>query len=248
MAKQQKSGLIAICTHVFNFVDFDIYFNHMHCMAHWSRDYELVLIGKSGLEAATARNRIVDRVIEKECSHALFIDGDHFMPLETLPFLLETMQETEGAMVSGVVCKKGERFQQVNWQVKDEDGERRYYEMSLPLDGRLYEVSICAFGCTLVDIKKLKKLKKPYFRDTCDEKFKGEPVNIRSDINICNMFRDNGERIWVDTRILIGHQGVPSIVYPQSGELFGKLREIEGELSRLKDGQVGKYYCPGRDV
>ena len=247
MVKQQKSDLIAICTHVFDTVDFDIYFNHMYCVAHWGRDFELVFVGKSGLTAATARNRIIERALEKGCVYALFLDGDHYIPVETLPYLLAVIKDVDGAMVSGVVCKKGERFQQVCWRVDEVKGKKQYYQMTLPLDGRLYEVSICPFGCTLIDLKKLQKLKKPYFRDTCDEEFNDELVNIRSDINICNRFRDVGEKIWVDTRILVGHLGVPSIVYPQSSEFFGKLREIEGELSKLKEGQVGKYFYPNED-
>ncbi len=243
MAKQQKPT-VAICTHVFNDVAFDVYFNHLYCVAQWSKSFDLVFVGKSGLTAASARNRLIERAVEKKCTHALFIDGDHLVPPETLPFLMETGDE---AMVSGVVCKKGEQFQQVCWQVKDVDEKRQYYNMTLPLDGRLYEVSVCAFGCTLINLEKLQKLKKPYFRDTCYEKFEGKLVNVRSDINICNMFRDNGEKIWVDTRILVGHLGVSTIVYPQSSEFFGNLRSIEGELSKLKEKQVGFYFYPGED-
>lgn len=245
MTEQQKSRSVAICTHVFSDVDFDIYFNHMYCVAHWSRGFDLVFVGKSGLTAASARNRIIERAIEKNCTHALFLDGDHLVPVETLPLLMESGDE---AMVSGVVCKKGERFQQVCWQVKENTaGKKEYYHMVLPLDGRLYEVSVCAFGCTLINLEKLQKLKKPYFRDTCEEKFEGELCNVRSDINICTMFKDIGEKSWVDTRVLVGHLGVPSIVYPQSAEFFGNLREIEGELSKLKEGQVGHYFYPGED-
>lgn len=245
MTEQQKPRSVAICTHVFEGVNFDIYFNHLYCIAHWARDFDLTFVGKSGLTAANARNMIIERAIEKKCSHALFLDGDHLIPVETLPYLMESSDE---AIVSGVVCKRGDTFQQVCWQVKDgKDGKREYYQMVLPLDGRLYEVSICAFGCTLINLETLQKLKKPYFRDTCEDKFQGEMVNVRSDINICNAFRDIGEKVWVDTRILVGHLGVPSVIYPQSGELFGKLRQIEGELSKLKEGQTGKYFYPNED-
>lgn len=242
MAEQQQPGPIAICTYVFDRVDYDIYFCHMFCVASWSKQFDLVFVGKSGLSAATARNQIIDKAIEKGCSHALFLDGDHLVPIETLPFLLEAIQELDGAMVSGVACKKGERFQQVSWQVKEVNGKREYYELTLPLDGKQYEVSVGPFGCTLIDLKKLQKLKKPYFRDMCEEECDGEKVNVRSDINICNMFRDIGEKIWVDTRILVGHLGVPSVVYPQSGELFNKLKIIEAEMSKLREGQQGFYF------
>jgi len=204
---------------------------------------QLVGLGRGGLSAAEARNKIIDKALEMDCSYALFLDGDHLVPIETLSYLSEAMQASDAAMVSGVVCKKGERFQQVCWEVREVDGKKEYYHVTLPLDGRLYEVSVCAFGCTLIDLKKLKKLKKPYFRDTCDSNLGSELVNIRSDINICNAFRDNGEKIWVDTRVLVGHMGVRGVVYPQGAELFDKLKFLEIEARKLKEGQQGKYFC-----
>jgi len=126
---EQQSPLIAVCTHVFNTVDFDIYFNHMYCVAHWGREFDLVFVGKSGLTAAAARNRIIERAVEKECTHALFLDGDHYIPVETLPYLFAIMKDTEGAVVSGVVCKRGEQFQQVCWRVDEVKSEKQYYQM-----------------------------------------------------------------------------------------------------------------------
>lgn len=241
--EQQMPGLVAICTYVFQAVDFDIYFNHMYCIADWSRKFDLLIVGKAGLQAADARNQLIDCAIDKGCSHALFLDGDHLIPPEALPYLMES---GDVAMVSGLVCKKGERFQQVCWYVKDVGGgKKEYYHLTLPLDGQLHEVSVGPFGCTLINLEKLQKLKKPYFRDLCEEEFDGELVNVRSDINICNMFRDIGEKIWVDTRILVGHLGVPQAIYPQSSTLFGKLRDIEGEMSKLREGQVGVYFLRG---
>jgi len=70
-------------------------------------------------------------------------------------------------------------------------------------------------------------------------------ANIRSDVNLCRAFRDIGAHIWVDTRVLVGHKGVSAVVYPQSAQLFGKLKAIEVEMSKLSEGQVGKYYFPG---
>jgi len=244
MAEQQQCvGPIALAIHVFDRIDFDVYFNHLYCAAHWGREYDLVFIGKAGLDAARARNAIIERCFEKKCSHVLFLDGDHFVPVEALSFLLETGDE---AMVSGLVNKKGENFQQVCWLIKEIDDKEQFFQMDLPLDGQVHEVSVCAFGCTLINLKKLKKLKKPYFRDTCVDKDDGGVFsNIRSDINLCRAFKDIGEEIWVDTRVLVGHKGVPTVVYPQSAKLFDKLKAIEVEMSKLSEGQVGKYYYPG---
>ena len=241
--KQQAVGPIAIATHVFERVDFDIYFNHIWCASHWAREHELVFIGKSGLDAAQARNAIIERCFEKKCSHVLFLDGDHFVPVETLSYLLCTADQ---AMVSGVVNKKGEDFQQVCWLIDAVAGKDQFFHAELPLDGRVHEVSVCAFGCTLINLEMLSKLKKPYFRDTCTDKDDdGSPINIRSDVNLCRAFRDIGEKIYVDTRVLVGHKGVSTIIHPQNAQLLNKLKLIEIEMAKLREGQVGKYYYPG---
>jgi len=240
--KQQKVGPIAICTHVFNHVDFDVYFNHMYCIANWAKKYDLVFAGKSGVQAATARNLIIERCFEHKCTHAFFIDGDSLIPADALDFLLETGDQ---AVVSGLVCKRGETYQQVCWQVKEVKGKNQYYALTLPLDGKTYEVSVGPFGCTLINLEKLRKLKKPYFRDTCEPDNDGKLQNIRSDVNLALAFRDIGEKSWVDTRVLVGHLGVPSIVYPQSSELFEKSRFMEREYVKLREGQAGVYYVPG---
>jgi len=240
--QQGKIGTIAICTHVFESVDFSVYFNHLYCAAHWGQKYDLRFVGKCGLSAARARNSIIQRAIDFGCTHALFIDGDHMIPVETLEFLLETGDQ---AMVSGLVCKRGENFQQVAWEVRSVKGHDQYYMVTLPMDGRVYEVNVCAFGCTLINLEKLKKLKKPYFRDTCVPGKDGEePTNIRSDVNLCLAFREIGENVWIDTRVLIGHLGIAQVVYPQSASLLEKLKSIELETSKLREGQQGVYYWP----
>ena len=229
---RKKKVKIAICAHAFNFVDFDVYFNHLWCIGKWSQKYELIFVGKKGLSAATAREQIIARAFEEKCTHAFFMDADHLFPTNALDLLMRNKDE---AMTSGLVCKKGEHFPQVGWMVKD----GKYYGVELPLDGRLYEVGACAFGCTLINLRILHKLKKPYFRDMYVPESK---ANLRSDINLCNMIRDIGEHVFIDTLLLVGHHCMESVVYPQNSALFDKLRILEAENIKLKEGQQGYYY------
>lgn len=229
---------IALCSHVFNHISFDVYFNHMWCVAKWVKDFDLIFVGKSGLDSAQARNGMIERCFEKEVTHVFFMDGDHYFPSDVLKLLYELKDE---AIVSGLVCKRGEGFQQVGWII---DSNGMYHTLELPLDGQVYDVAVCAFGCTLINLEKLKKLKKPYFRDTCEPSVDGSLQNIRSDVNLCNAFRDIGEKVWIDTRVLIGHDGIPCIIYPQNSRTFRDLKNIEVEARKLKEGQTGIWYNP----
>ena len=234
---EEKKVKIGLATHAFNFVDYKIAFNQEHAIATWAKKYDMVMIGKKGLDNATAREKICEMAIENGCTHILFLDQDHVVPVQMLDLLLENK---DTAMVSGLVCKKGEGFKQVAFGM---DSEGRYLELNLPLDGRIYEVAVCAFGCTIVNVEKLQKLEKPWFRDTCEEFF-GKKENCRSDVNLCNMFRKQlKEKIFIDTRILIGHLGVEfcNVVYPQNAEFIRNMVELYNQSIKLKEGQQGFY-------
>lgn len=230
-----KKLKIAICSHAFNSVDYSVYFNHMWCYAHWAQKYDTILCGKKGLDAATARNALVARAQEYNCTHMFIMDADHVFPLEALDCLTELSDE---AMVSGLICKRGEGFQQVGF-IKDANG---YAPVELPLDGKQYQVSVCAFGCTLINMHHLQKLHKPYFRDICRQTPTGEPYNFRSDIVLCEAFGEIGERCWIDTRVLVGHHGIDSVVYPQSAKALKSAFELAKQLDKPGRGQEGYYY------
>jgi hypothetical protein len=189
----------------------------------------------------------MERAIQAKCTHVLFMDEDHLFPAETLDCLYEVATEDHAAAVSGVVCKKGEEFQQVNWEVHaDAKGLQGYYAVALPLDGKVYQTHVCAFGATLVSVEAIKKLVKPWFRDTCEPGCDGNQNNIRSDVNLCLAFKDAGLPVFVDTRILIGHCSESGVVYPQGAKNFKRMIELSRDLNKLSEGQVGYYYTvPG---
>lgn len=240
-------GPIGICVHSYDKVHFEEYFNHLWCIAHWAQKYNLVFIGKPGLDAATARNTIIDRAVDLKCTHVLFMDEDHFFPKETLDCLYEAATEdSPAAMVSGLVCKKGDGHQQVCWEIKDTKDGPQYYAVTLPLDSKTYQVHVCAFGCTLINIESIRKLKKPYFRDSCEPGLDGVPLNIRSDVNLCLAFKEIGEKVFVDTRVLIGHDtGTGVVVYPQNSNQINHLGALIKDSYKLREGQSGFYYTPG---
>lgn len=238
----EKKVRIGISTHAFETVDFDVHFNHLACIYKWGKEYDLVFIGKKGLQAARAREMMADMAIKAECTHMFFMDADHLFPTQALPTLMENADE---AMVSGLVVKKGEGFPQVAWMVQGSGDTRKYAAAQLPLDGGVYEVGVCAFGCTLINMDKLTKLDRPFFRDTCETNSGGSPDNIRSDVNLCNMFREKlKEKVFVDTRVLIGHQGTSYPVYPQNAEIQDRLLRTINDSRKLREGQVGFWFEP----
>lgn len=239
---ENKTPRIALCMHAFQDVDFMVYMNHLYCFSYWTRKYDVVYCGKKGLDAATARNALVERALENDCTHMFFVDADHLFPIETLDCLMQTAGgtslENDEAIVSGLVCKRGEDFQQVGFNKVGQG----YQAVSLPLDGNVHQVSICAFGCTLINMKHLKKLQKPYFRDICRQTPNGQPYNFRSDIVLCEAFGEIGEKCFIDTRVLVGHHGFDQVAYPQGADKLRELKKLEQEAKKLAKGQEGFFY------
>lgn len=233
--ENEKKPKVAIATHAFENVDFDVHFNHLYAIAHWVSKYEIHFIGRRGMLAADARNLIVEQAIERKCEHLFILDADHLITENTLPLLMENKEE---AIVSGLVCKRLHPYPQVVW-LKDKDG--MYVEFPLPLDGCLAEVAIGPFGCTLINMKKLQELEPPYFRDTCRKTSTGELKNFRSDVNLSNAFREKGHKVWVDTRVLVGHLGGKKVIFPQNAGYYAATDEIADELVKLREGMSGDH-------
>jgi len=240
---QSKTPKIALCVHAFKDIDFQVYWNHLLCIAYWTQKYpNMIYCGKKGLDAATARNRLVDRAEENDCTHMFFLDADHLMPLQALDCFMETVGGTSidnsEAIVSGLVCKKGEGFQQVGFQRIGNN----YQPVTLPLDGNVHQVAICAFGCTLISMEHMHKLHKPYFRDICRNTPNGEAYSFRSDIVLCEAFGEIGEKCWIDTRVLVGHHGIDEAIYPQGSEIYKSIEELKRRANKLVEGMGGFYY------
>ncbi len=239
--KPEQKLKIGFATHAHSVVDYDVHFNHMSIMKDWATLFDIELLGYKGLMAADARELICDIAIEQKCTHIFFLDADHFIPTEALEYLLEMKDE---AMVSGLIARRFHPFEQVAWGKDDDTNE--YISARVPLDGKIYEVGVCAFGCTLINMTKLQKLEKPWFRDTCEIMADGKRHNMRSDINLCDMFRSNGEKVWIDTRVLVGHEASNLIVYPQNAADLKAFKFQYNESLKLKVGEHGKYLTPAR--
>ncbi|KKL84832.1 hypothetical protein LCGC14_1960780 [marine sediment metagenome] len=227
---------IGVATHAHSVIDFDVHFNHCQCIQRWSKEFQVSLIGYRGLLAADARELIMDKAIGLKCSHVFIMDADHIFHPSALGYLLESKDE---AMISGLITRRYHPFGQVAWGKND--ATKEYLSVDIPLDGKIYEVGVCAFGCTLINLSRLQDLEKPWFRDRCIRNPAGKLNNVRSDVNLSNTFRANGDKVWVDTRVLVGHLGSNLFVYPQNAKDLENFRHVYEDSFKLKQGQKGEY-------
>ncbi len=218
---------IGIVSHAFDTVPFDIHANHVGIFSKWAKQFDTLFIGIHGLKNAKARETLFQRAIDEDCTHVLILDVDHIVNGTMLPFLL---QHRNAAMISGLITRRSYPFNQVGF-VKEKDGH--YHNIGFnPYSRKVYSVDACAFGCTLINLKHLQQLDKPYFRDEFTEEVKDKPYNKRSDINLCEMFKAKGFDVLIDTRVQVGHMMPNQIVYPKTQGLWQQIHHL------LKDHEL----------
>ncbi len=194
------------CTHV----PTKVYFNHLHRCMGWMKwavaeGHEIAVAFEDHTVVAMARNKIVKTLAGLECDYCLFLDTDHIVDGDMLQRLFAHFPGP--GMVSGHVVKRIFPFDTVAFKF-DPDG-LGLVGVHLNAYTGFYEVDGCAFGCTLIDMKKLLALPDPLFEDTSEG---------RSDLNLCKKFRAAGETLLVDTDVQIGHYPDPTIVTPKIAE------------------------------
>jgi hypothetical protein len=129
-----------------------------------------------------------------------------------LPCLLGN---TGAAAVSGLITKRNSDNVQIGFIKADED---YYHPLNLKIDGSSYEVDVCAFGCTLIELSVFKYIEEPFFKDVMCRAKDGKLYQVRSDINFCRDLKALGKSIRIDTRVLVGHVGSEQVFYPKLKE------------------------------
>ena len=204
--------IIGVGIHGWTHVAVPVYYNHLAAMASWMKwadreGHELAMMTVGHAIVAKARERVVAGLLELGADYWLSLDTDHMVQPSLLPELLKLFPGP--AMASGLITKRLYPYETVAY--KFILGTTNLAGLHIKPGSGVCEVDGCAMGCTLVDLKKLQKLPKPWFADT---------EAGRSDLNLCKAFRAVGERILVHSNVLVGHLSDPTVVMPDTAEVL----------------------------
>ena len=203
--------LIGIGIHGWTHMPVQVYYNHLAAGMSWMKwglaeghQFAISTVGHSVV--AKARERIVDDLIKLGCDLWLSLDTDHLIPMDLLQRLLELFPGP--AMASALITKRLFPYDTVAFKYALTE-PKKLVGVYVPRQSGVHEVDGCAMGCTLIDLKKLAALPKPWFQDT---------ELGRSDLNLCAAFRATGERILVHSDVEAAHLGDPLLVTPELAE------------------------------
>ena len=186
-----------------------------HDMVHAKFTWSLMELDKPANTAFTmitntliysARNTIAQNAVKYGFDRVMWFDSDMKFPPDTMIRLAEDMDKGY-EFVSGLYFSRNEPVrpiiqQDVKWKVNDEgwiDSSAELY-WDYPQD-QLFEIAACGFGCCMTSVPLLKRM--------CDKY--GSPfyplMGMGEDTTFCFRAKQDGEKIYCDSRIKAGHVG-----------------------------------------
>lgn len=119
-----------------------------------------------------ARQFIVDKALESDCTHLFFMDDDTITPRGGVYKLLQTMEGLNAKVVSGLYLRRGYPYTSV-WSFEREevvgDGNPQFF--SVEADCGVHEIHSGGLGCALIDLRWMRaNVPTPWFKMIQDEK------------------------------------------------------------------------------
>lgn len=156
----------------------------------------------------TSRNNLAKQAIEMEADYILWFDSDMVFGTDTLTRLMQTMDEGNYDILTGVYHNRVAPYRPVIFEtlqlVTNDDGsikdcEHKQWDRALPEE--IFEVEGCGFGCVLMKTDVL-------FNMPEDAGTWFAPIgNIGEDCAFCIRAREAGYKIMCDPYVKCGHVG-----------------------------------------
>ncbi len=157
------------------------------------------------------RNALVSRFLaaRPRLDWLLFLDSDSVCPSSTVRRLLKWDRD----VVSGTYAYKGSGHARVvRWLGNEND----HSPTDLP---ELVEVAAVGCGCLMVKRRVVEDLVQGPFW------FRANPEDLEEDVHFCEAIRSAGGKIFLDTKLVIGHIG-PRAFVPEDGESDQIMTEV----------------------
>jgi hypothetical protein len=173
--------------------------------------YEFYWFTTGRLLTALAREKLMEQALAGGMDYIFMYDDDMILPIDTVEHLLADMEEhPEMDVVAPLAFMRNAPHYAVIYTTiegYDQETHRPYFinnfVKNYPKD-TLTECDAVGFGAVLIKLEMVRKMKAPYFFSTTGS---GE------DIYFCMKSRQEADaRIFMDTRVKLGHIGKPVII------------------------------------
>lgn len=184
-----------------------------------------------------AREKLIAVALEAEMDFIIMYDDDMLLPPDMVLRFLETMEARPYVdVLAGLAFMRSAPHYAVMYNVKegyDEVRHQDYYINHWVVDypkNKLVECDAVGFGAVCIRMDMVRKMKAPYFMST---------TGTGEDIFFCHNAKEQANaRIFMDTRIKVGHLGDPILIDEAYWEQYRKTHKIDkakGEFKYSKD-------------
>ena len=158
-----------------------------------------VLVNEKSAILPQGRQKLVNRALEFEATHLLFLDSDMTFPPETAARLLSHGRDIVGIAASTRLEGRQRVTAMVRW------GER----LALGPDDGLVEADYVGCAGMLVKADIFRRMDKPYFPARFIEERDGRDIWMGEDYGFCDKARELGFTVLVDAKLsyAFGHLG-----------------------------------------
>lgn len=173
--------------------------------------YEFYWYTTGRILTALAREKLVQEALKGGMDYICMYDDDMILPIDMVESLLKDMEDhPEMDIVAPLAFMRNPPHYAVIYTTTegyDQNSHRPYFFNNFvkkyPKD-KLVECDAVGFGAALIRMSVVKKMKPPYFFST---------TGTGEDIYFCMKARSEAKaRIFMDTRIKLGHLGKPPVI------------------------------------
>lgn len=199
------------------------YDNHLTLLFHlgtlqerWKNEgrkiqYQFCFYTVGRLLTAMAREKLVEAAIKEKADYILMIDDDMLLPVNFIEQMIDDIEtKPEIDILAPLAFMRNPPHYAVIYTTIEGYDQKEHqpyfinnFVKNYPKD-KLVECDAVGFGSVLIKMDMVKKLQAPYFMST---------TGTGEDIWFCvKAKQDAGARVFMDTRIKLGHLGNPRII------------------------------------
>jgi len=168
----------------------------------YKEKYDISVIVVDTIPIDRARNELVSRALKDNPDYVLFMDTDNIGDSHYLDVLVNTLEQTNADLVSGLYFSKQKPYYPVIRYYQND----RYWNISSVKLNTVTPIDGCGMGYCLIRANVFDKLKEPYFKSSYELR-DGKPYQLSEDLYFCRQLLNNKFKMLCDTRVLLKHIG-----------------------------------------
>lgn len=172
------------------------------------RGIQMELIRSTAGPVDEMRNYLVNKAINRNCSHLIMVDSDMILPLGVFVDMLYTALDDDIQVLGALCFRRYPPFEPIVYQGAINKHKRLLPFDDYPVGDVLREPNLATgAACLLCDMDVFRKLPEPWFE------FKRNPDIVRGgtigeDIGFCQKAKDNGIPVYIHTGVHVAHIGL----------------------------------------